>query len=93
MYHFVWNTPLVDGRIRAFHTAELPLALRLVRFPESEPVSREIAASWTAFARRGRPDWPAYSTAKRTTRLFDSPRSATVDNPDGEILSLLRSAQ
>src|SRR4029079_15154183 len=32
MYYFTYNTPMLDGRFRAFHTAELPLVLRLVRY-------------------------------------------------------------
>lgn len=79
MYYFAWNTPLVDGRIKAFHTAELPLAMRLVRFPESDALSRQIAGAWAAFARRGDPNhsgmpkWTAYSAADRATMIFDTP--------------------
>ena len=78
MYHFEWNTPLVDGKIRAFHTAELPLAMRCVRFPESEPVSKALAHTWAQFARRGKPDWPAYTLNKRMTMIFDAPVSAPI---------------
>lgn len=89
MYHFVWNTPLVDGKIRSFHTAELPLAMRLVRFPESEPVSRALASNWAAFARHGRPNWAPFTPAKRTTMIFDSPTSAPVNDPDRESRELI----
>lgn len=43
MYNFAWNTPLDHGRLRAFHTSELPLAMRLVLNPEAEQLSRQIA--------------------------------------------------
>ena len=55
MYYFAWNTPCGGGRLRAFHTAELPLAMRLVAHPESEQLSRQISGAWAAFARTGNP--------------------------------------
>jgi para-nitrobenzyl esterase len=88
MYHFEWNTPLVDGKLRAFHTAELPLAMRLVEFPESEELSRQISGAWASFARngnpqhRGLPNWPAYSITGRATMLFNIPESKAVNDPD-----------
>ena len=58
LYSFEWDTPIVDGTkaIKAFHTAELPLAMRLVKYPESEPVSKQIAGAWAAFAKSGNPE-------------------------------------
>ncbi len=71
MYYFTYNTPMEDGRFRAFHTAELPLVLRLVRYQNSDKVSRELAAGWASFARKGAPDnWPAYNLETRATRVF-----------------------
>ncbi len=93
MYHFVWNTPLVEGKIRAFHTAELPLAMRLVRFPESEPVSKALAGAWAGFARTGEPGWPAYTLEKRITQIFDSPVSGAVEDPDRETRVLVGRGQ
>lgn len=90
MYHFEWNTPLLDGKLRAFHTAELPLAMRLVEFPESEELSRQIAGAWASFARNGNPQhpglpkWPAYSITERATMLFNVPVSGAVNDPDRE---------
>ena len=90
MYHFEWNTPLVDGKLRAFHTAELPLAMRLVEFPQSEELSKQVAGAWASFARDGNPyhpgltKWPAYSTTERATMLFNAPLSEAVNDPDRE---------
>ncbi len=50
LYHFCWNTPCADGKLRAFHTAELPLAFRLVCHAASEQLSRQISEAWAAFA-------------------------------------------
>jgi len=90
MYYFAWNTPCGDGKVRAFHTAELPLAMRLVRYPESEELSRQISGAWAAFARGGNPSheglphWPAYDTSRRATMILDAPQCQVVDDPDGE---------
>ncbi len=95
LYHFRWNTPLGDGNFRAFHTAELPLVLRLVLFPEADALSRQLSGAWAAFARTGDPrcpelpDWPAYTLEKRSTMLFDAPGSVAVKDPDGEELRML----
>lgn len=84
MYSFDWNTPLVDGKIKAFHTAELPLALRLVRFPESESMSKQIATAWASFARSGNPKWPRYDLKSRATMVFDAPVGKVVNDPGRE---------
>jgi len=76
MYNFACNTPMEGEKYRAFHTAELPLVLRLVRYPELEDqVSRQLAGAWASFARHGTPDqknlhWPAYNTEERATMIF-----------------------
>ena len=97
MYYFAWNTPLADSgkAIKAFHTAELPLAMRLVKFPESEPVSKQIAGAWAAFAKKGNPNhaglpnWPAFDVQKRATMMFDVP-SRVVTDPNHDERALLR---
>ena len=97
LYSFEWDTPIVDGTkaIKAFHTAELPLAMRLVKYPESEPVSKQIAGAWAAFAKSGNPNhsglpnWPKFDTQTRATMLFDVP-SKVVNNPNGEQQALLK---
>lgn len=91
MYYFAWDTPLADGKIRAFHTAELPLAMRLVRFPESDGLSKKIARAWASFARTGNPGWSAYSLASRRTMIFNAPESEVADDPDAEIRTMLAS--
>ena len=88
MYHFEWNPPLNDGKWKAFHTSELPLTMRLVEFPESEELSKQIAGAWASFARNGNPNrsglpnWPAYSLKERSTMLFNAGKSAAVNDPD-----------
>jgi para-nitrobenzyl esterase len=87
MYHFEWNTPCGEGRVRAFHTAELPLVMRLTMYPESEQLSKQLSGAWAAFARTGNPSqnglaWPAYTASTRTTMIFDASRSEPRNDPD-----------
>jgi para-nitrobenzyl esterase len=97
MWYCQWDTPLAEGtkRIKAFHTCDLPLTMRLVRFPESEQLSRQLSASWAAFARTGKPGtkglpWPTYTMSQRTTVIFDAPSSRVVNDPDREERVMLR---
>jgi len=76
MFYFTYGPPILDGRFKAFHTAELPLALRLVYYPESDGLSRQIAGAWAAFARTGTPSlpglpWPAYTLDQHATMIFE----------------------
>jgi para-nitrobenzyl esterase len=97
MYYFAWNTPLLDGKLRAMHTADLPLEMRLVEYPETEPLSRQLAGAWAGFARSGTPNgkglprWPVYTLATRSTMLYDLPRGKAVDHPQQRELGLLAS--
>jgi para-nitrobenzyl esterase len=95
MYYFAWNTGVGEGRLRAFHTAELPLAMRLVANPAAEELSRQIAGAWAGFARTGNPNhaglpqWQKYSVEQRATMVFDAGKSAVVHNPAMDELALL----
>jgi para-nitrobenzyl esterase len=82
MYYFTYNTPMEGGKYRAFHTAELPLVLRLVRYQNGDRVSRELAGGWALFARKGSPDnWAAYSLETRATKVFAERDTHMEDDP------------
>ena len=75
-YRFDYAPPIEERKFGAFHCAELPLVLRRVVYPESEPLSRTLANAWAAFARSGDPSqpglvWPRYSLECRETMLFN----------------------
>jgi para-nitrobenzyl esterase len=95
MYYFAWNTGLEGGKLRAFHTAELPLVMRLVLNPAAEELSKQLAGAWAAFARtgnpnhRGLPQWDRYSSSARATLVFDAGASRAVQNPAQAELALL----
>jgi para-nitrobenzyl esterase len=91
MWYCQWNTPLAQGdkKIKAFHTCDLPLTMRLALFPESEQLSKQLSSAWAAFARTGNPStktlqWPAYTLSRRATMIFDVPTSGVVNDPDRE---------
>lgn len=96
MYQFSWNTPMENGKLRAFHTAELPLAMRLVRYPEAEQLSKQLAGAWAAFAKHGAPNapglpvWPKFTVEQRQTMIFDVPVSAAQADPGREARQLIR---
>jgi para-nitrobenzyl esterase len=96
VYHFEWNTPMLDGKLRAFHTAELPLAMRLVAYLDAETVSRQVSGAWASFARNGDPNhsgmpkWLAYSANERSTILFNRNTEVLNDPDKDERLALLK---
>ena len=92
-----WNTPLSDGKkkIKSFHTCDLPLTMRLVLFPESEQLSRQLSGAWAAFARTGNPSqkgltWPSYNLRQRATMIFDGSQSEVANDPDRDERVMLR---
>ena len=95
LYYFAWEPPVAGGKYKAFHTAEHPLSLRIVRYPESDQLSKQISGAWVAFARHGSPnrtglpDWPAYSTTERATMIFDARKSEAVKDPDRDERQML----
>jgi len=102
VYLFAWNTPVLDGRIRSYHCAELPFVFdntdRCDAATGGGPAARALAAkvseAWIHFARsgnpnhRGLPDWPAYTSSQHPTMVFDNTCAVTYDT-DREELELL----
>ncbi len=80
VYHYAVRCPsplpgLEELRC-AWHTADLPLQLRVVLHPESESLSRSMAAAVAAFVRSGDPStpalpWPAFGEKERLTMVYD----------------------
>ena len=95
MYYSQYNTPIEDGKLRAFHTYDLPLAMRLTLYPEAEQLSQQMSEAWANFARKSNPGtkklpWPEYSTNGRATMVFDVHKSEAVDDPNrGERIMLM----
>ncbi len=102
LYLFAWNTPILDGRIRSYHCAEMPFVFdntdRCDQATGGGPSARALAAkvsdAWVRFARTGDPnhdglpEWPAYTTEKRATMVLDNKCTVAYD-ADREELNLL----
>jgi len=104
-YLFTWQTPMLDGRPRAFHSAEIAFVFdnadKCVNLtgglPESLALSTKMSRAWAGFARHGNPnhaglpDWPAFAAAKRATMIFDT-RCMVKNDPEGEGRRLIAAA-
>jgi len=96
LYWFTWQTPILDGRPRAFHCAEIAFAFdntsRCENMTGGGEDARALAAkvsdAWIQFARTGDPShpgipkWTAFSPDEVPTMIFDN-KTELVKNPDG----------
>ncbi len=94
LYQLLWNTPIMDGRLRSPHGLEISLAFDNPNSPFTAPITgggpralamaAVVSDAWIAFAHTGDPStarlpWPAYDLEKRTTMLFDETSRAASD--------------
>lgn len=86
MYRFDFRSPLEGGRLGACHALDVAFTLgnteRVPHFAGADDATSRLSASmmsaWSGFARTGDPsppglDWPRYTSAERTTMIFDDP--------------------
>jgi para-nitrobenzyl esterase len=99
LYLFAWQTPILDGRPRAFHGSELPFVFDNVDRcenmtgggPEAHDLAARVSQAWINFAHTGNPNhhnlpkWPAYTAAQAPTMVFDN-QCKVENNPDREEL-------
>jgi para-nitrobenzyl esterase len=97
VYWFQWQTPVLDGRPRAFHCSELPFVFantdRCADMTgggaDARALAAQMADAWVAFARKGTPNhsglpqWPAFSADRCETMIFDT-TAVVKNNPDRE---------
>ena len=100
-YLFAWATPVLDGRPKTFHSAEIAFAFDNAGLcvaqtgggPAALKLSGQVSGAWAAFAHHGDPNheglphWPSYG-ANRPTMVFDDPCRVRSD-PDGPGRSLV----
>jgi len=96
LYWFTWQTPILSGRPRAFHCAEIAFVFdntdRCETMTggggEARALAGKMCDAWIHFARTGNPNhpqlpkWPEFSPATVPTMIFDSPSRVEM-NPDG----------
>jgi para-nitrobenzyl esterase len=95
LYWFTWQTPVLNGRPRAFHCAELPFVFdntdRCETMTGGGADARSLAArmseAWIRFARTGNPNhpgmprWEPFSADLQQTMIFDN-HTLLVNGPD-----------
>jgi para-nitrobenzyl esterase len=105
MYQLDFPSPLDGGRLRAFHTLDIPLVFDNCAQPGSKtgtgPDAQRLAGlmsdTFVAFARtgvpnhRGLPAWGKYAPPRRATMVFDV-HSRMVDDPRGTERELFAAA-
>jgi len=96
LYWFTWQTPILDGRPRAFHCAEIAFAFdnteRCEKMtgggPDASALAAKVSDAWIHFARSGDPShpgipkWTAFTPETLPTMIFDN-KTELVNNPDG----------
>jgi para-nitrobenzyl esterase len=95
LYWFTWQTPILSGRPRAFHCAEIAFAFDTDRCenmtgggPEARALAAKVSESWIHFARTGNPNhpgiphWAEFTPDSVPTIIFDN-NTEVLNNPDG----------
>jgi para-nitrobenzyl esterase len=96
-YYFRWQSPVRDGKLKAFHTLEIPFVLENVDEAKSMTgtgqdryaLQDKMSAAWAAFARtgnpnhKGLPNWPAFKNTDRATMVFNN-ECMVVNDPNRE---------
>ncbi|HEV2700368.1 MAG TPA: carboxylesterase family protein, partial [Steroidobacteraceae bacterium] len=85
-YYFTWRSPVREGKLRTFHTLEIPFVFDNVDECKSMtgsgadryPLADKMSKAWVAFARTGNPDhaglpdrWVPYDNVRRATMIFN----------------------
>lgn len=85
-YYFKWQSPVREGKLRCFHTLEIPFVTENVDEAKSMTGSGQdryalqdkMSTAWTTFAKtgvpgaKGLPKWVPFTTDQRATMVFDN---------------------
>jgi len=105
-YYFTWRSPVREGKLRTFHTLEIPFVFDNVDAAQAMtgtgkdryPLATRMSDAWVAFARTGNPNhpglphWSAYDSTRRATMIFNN-ECKMVDDPHGSEQRLFWSLQ
>jgi para-nitrobenzyl esterase len=103
-YYFTWRSPVRDGKLRTFHTLEIPFVFDNVDACKSmtgsgadrAALAQRMSSAWVAFARTGNPNhaglpsWVPYDNTRRATMIFND-ECVLLNDPYGSEQRLLRS--
>ena len=92
-YYFQWYSPVREGKLRSYHTLDIPFVFQNVEIaqsmvgagPERQPLADKMSAAWAAFARSGNPNhkgipkWEPFTEAQRATMIFNNETRAVND--------------
>jgi para-nitrobenzyl esterase len=106
MYYFTWRSPVRDGKLKTFHTLEIPFVTDNVDNATSMTgmgqdryaLENKMSAAWAAFARtgnpnhKGLPNWPKFNATQRATMIFNN-ECKVVNDPNGEERKALAALQ
>lgn len=84
--YFQWYSPVREGKLRSYHTLDIPFVFENVDItvsmngsgPDRYPVADRMSASYAAFARTGDPNhkgipkWSSYTLDRRTTMIWNN---------------------
>jgi para-nitrobenzyl esterase len=92
-YYFQWYSPVREGKLRSYHTLDIPFVFQNVdiaesmagKGPERYPLADKMSAAYAAFARTGNPNtkslpkWGPFTTDQRATMIFNNECKAVND--------------
>ncbi len=84
-YYFTWRSPVRGGKLRTFHTIEIPFVFdnvdaakpMLGSGEDRYALARQVSGAWVAFARSGNPNhpglpnWAPYDNVRRATMILN----------------------
>jgi para-nitrobenzyl esterase len=97
MYYFTWRSPVHDGKLKAYHTLDIPFVFENVDLATAMTGGQQdryalqdrMSAAWTNFARTGNPnvkgllpEWPAFDTTTRATMVLNN-ECRVANDPNG----------
>jgi len=105
LYWFTWQSPVLDGRLRAFHGSDVPFVWdntdRCSHMTGGGEQARELAVkisnAWVSFARNGDPNhsgipkWPVFTVEKGETMILND-KCEVQNDPDRAERKILESA-
>jgi para-nitrobenzyl esterase len=91
-YYFQWYSPVREGKLRSYHTLDIPFVFQNVdiaesmvgKGPERYALADKMSAAYSAFARTGNPNtkslpkWAPFTTGQRATMIFNTNRVSTI---------------